>query len=103
MIRLDPLAEVQDNIFVVKSVTLITSTVSLSPCMLQIHTFQRLEYGLWSTIVYFNLIKLINYLGLQSWQMEVRRVGVKWELQLLAYATAMATQDLGHVCDLHHS
>ena len=33
--------------------------------------------------------------------MEVPRLGVELELQLLAYA--MATEDLSHVCDLHHS
>ena len=37
--------------------------------------------------------------------MEVPRLGVKSELQLQAYttATAMAMQDPGHICDLHHS
>ena len=35
--------------------------------------------------------------------MEVSRLGVKSELLPLAYATATATQDLSHVCDLHHS
>ena len=31
------------------------------------------------------------------------RLGVQLELQLPAYATATATQDLSHVCNLHHS
>ena len=35
--------------------------------------------------------------------MEVPRLGVKLELQLLAYATATATQDQSLVWDLHHS
>ena len=37
--------------------------------------------------------------------MEVPRLGVKLELQLLAYGTATATamQDLSCVCDLHYS
>ena len=37
--------------------------------------------------------------------MEVFRLGVASELQLMAYATvtAIATQDLSHVFDLHHS
>ena len=35
--------------------------------------------------------------------MEVPRQGVKWELQLPAYAIATATQDPSCVCDLHHS
>ena len=35
--------------------------------------------------------------------MEVPRLGVELELQLPAYVTATAMQDLIHVCDLHHS
>ena len=35
--------------------------------------------------------------------MEVPRLEVKLELQLPAYATATATQDSSHICDLHHS
>ena len=35
--------------------------------------------------------------------MKVPGFGVKSELQLLAYATAIAMWDLSHVCDLHHS
>ena len=35
--------------------------------------------------------------------MEVLRLGVKMELQLLAYTTATATWDPSHICDLHHS
>ena len=34
--------------------------------------------------------------------MEVPRIGVKSELQLLAYTTTIATLDLSHVCNLHH-
>jgi len=35
--------------------------------------------------------------------MEVPRLGVKTELQLLACGTGIATPDLSHICDLHHS
>ena len=35
--------------------------------------------------------------------MEVPRLGVESKLQLLAYTTAIATQDLSHVCNLHHN
>ena len=35
--------------------------------------------------------------------MEVPRLGVELELQLLASTTATATQDLSRLCDLHHS
>ena len=42
-------------------------------------------------------------LGLHLWLMEIPRLGVQLELQLQAYSAATATQDLSHVCDLHHS
>ena len=35
--------------------------------------------------------------------MEVPRLGVELELQLPTYATATATPDLSHICDLYHS
>ena len=35
--------------------------------------------------------------------MEVRRLGVQSELQLLAYTTATAMQHLSHICNLYHS
>ena len=35
--------------------------------------------------------------------MEVPRLGVESELQLLARTTATATWDPSHICDLHHS
>ena len=35
--------------------------------------------------------------------MEVPRLGVESELQLLAYTTATATMDLSHICDLCRS
>ena len=43
------------------------------------------------------------FLGLHPWHTEVPRLGVKSELQLPAYDTATATQDLSWVCNLHHS
>ena len=36
------------------------------------------------------------------WHKEVPRLGVKSELQMLAYTTAKATQDPSCVCDLHY-
>ena len=33
--------------------------------------------------------------------MEVPKLGAEWELELPAYPTATAVQDLSHVCDLH--
>ena len=43
------------------------------------------------------------FLGPHPRHMEVPRLGVELELQLLAYITATATRDLSSVCDLHHS
>jgi len=43
------------------------------------------------------------YLGLYPRHMEVPRLGVKSELQLLAYTTATATWDPSRDCELHHS
>ena len=34
---------------------------------------------------------------------EVPRLGVEFELQLLAYTTATAMQDPSHICKLHHN
>ena len=41
--------------------------------------------------------------GLHLQHMEVPRLEVKSELQLLAYATATSKQDPSCVCNLHHS
>ena len=43
------------------------------------------------------------FLGPDLQPVEVPRLGVELELQLPAYATAIATQDLSCICDLHRS
>ena len=43
------------------------------------------------------------FLGPHPWHMEVPRLGVILELQLLAHASATATQDPSHICELHCS
>ena len=43
----------------------------------------------------------VFFLGLHPQHMEVPRLEVKWEPQLLPYTTA--SPDPSHVCDLHHS
>ena len=43
------------------------------------------------------------YLGLHLQHMEVPRLGVESELQLPAYTTATARQDLSCICNLHQS
>ena len=53
-------------------------------------------------ILYF-FILIFWFLGPHSWHMEVSRLGVKSELQLLAYPTATATQDPSGIFNLHLS
>ena len=43
------------------------------------------------------------FLRLNLWHMEVSRLGVELELQLLAYTTATAAQDPSRICDLCYS
>ena len=42
-------------------------------------------------------------LGPRPWYTEVPRLGIESELQLSAYPTAIAIQDLSRVCNLPHS
>ena len=46
---------------------------------------------------------LFCFVGPHLWHMELRRLGVKSELQLLAYTTATAMPDPSYICDLHYS
>ena len=43
------------------------------------------------------------FLGLHPWHMEVPRLGVELELQLLAYTIATAMWDPSFIFNLHHS
>ena len=54
-------------------------------------------------VSYFSFFLFFVLLGPHLQHMEVRRLGVNSELQLPAYTTATAMQDLSHICDLHHS
>ena len=46
---------------------------------------------------------ILCFLRAHPQHMEVLRLGVELELHLPAYATATATQDPSHICNLHHS
>ena len=46
---------------------------------------------------------LFFFWGPHVWQMEVPRLGVKLDLQLPAYTTAMAVPDPSHIGNLHQS
>ena len=67
------------------------------------HTFPLL-LEIYFIILFYLFIYLFNFcfLGPHPQHMEVPSLGVESELQLLAYATATATQDPSCVCDLHH-
>ena len=49
--------------------------------------------------IFFGLV----FLGPHLRHMELPRLGVELELQLLAYTTVTATQDPSYICDLYHS
>ena len=51
------------------------------------------------TVFFFFLI----FWGPHLWQMEIPRLGVELELELLAYTTATATRDSSLLCNLHLS
>ena len=51
----------------------------------------------------FFLFYFVFFLGLHLQHMEVPGLEIESELQLLAYATTTATQDLSLICDLQHT
>ena len=61
----------------------------------------------WELFFFFfnlkNVFKFFCFLGPHPQHMEVPRLGVESELQLLAYTMATAMPDPSHICDLHHS
>ena len=52
---------------------------------------------------FFTFFSFSAFLGPLLRHMEVPRLGTELELQLQAYATATARQNLGRICNLHHS
>ena len=49
------------------------------------------------------LFFFFGFLGPHAWHMEVPRLGVKLDLEPLAYITVTATLDLSLICNLHDS
>ena len=58
--------------------------------------FWFLRFGVFCFFLFF------VFLRLRLWHMEVPRLGVKSELQLLAYTTATGARDPNRICDLHY-
>ena len=56
-----------------------------------------------NTCIYVFIYIFWFFLGLRLWHVEVPRLGVEPELQLLAYSIATAMPGLSCICDLHHS
>ena len=65
------------------------------------HVFE--DKGLVESLFFSSSFFFLVFLGPHPWHMEVPRLGVKSELQLVAYATAIAMPDPSHICNLHHS
>ena len=57
----------------------------------------------WELSGFFCFCFCFSFLRPHLQHMEVPRLGVESEQQLLAYATVTATPDLSHICDLCHS
>ena len=60
-------------------------------------------YRLFICFSYYTIFGGLGDLRPYSWHTKVPRLGVLLELQLLAYASAIAMQDPGHICYLHLS
>ena len=65
------------------------------------NTFFLPFYLLCNYVILDIVLFLIVFIGPHLQHIDVPRLGVKTELQLPAYATAM--QDLSCICSLHHS
>ena len=72
--------------------------IGLSSRHLCLFFFFSLSFFLPSFLSFF-----FCFLGPYLWHMEIPRLWLKSELQLPACATATATRDPSHICDLHHS
>ena len=76
--------------------------ISIQKLMRSDHTLGHKDCITYSTFFLF-IYLFLWFLGPYPWHMEVPRLGIELELQLLAYTTAAAMPDLSQVCNLHHS
>ena len=68
-----------------------------------LHSHQQGMKGMSFFIFLFIYFLSFVFLELHLLHVEVPRLGVELELQLLVYTTAIATPDPNHICDLHNS
>ena len=59
-------------------------------------------YSVCVWVCFLKFIYLFIYFRAKVQDAEFPRLGVELELQLTAYITATAAQDLSHICDLHY-
>ena len=69
-------------------------------CYNQVHSYKSSSQR--ACLAHFFFLSFV-FLGLHPWHMVLPRLGIQSELNLLAYATATATLNLSHICDLHCS
>ena len=71
------------------------------------HTHVHTHFWDWLLPPFYFIILLYfifrSFLGSHPWRMEVPRLGIKSELQLLAHTTATATPHPSRICNLCHS
>ena len=67
------------------------------------HFFLKVETDHFILLFYYYFFFFLPFLGPLLQHMKIPSLGVKLELQLLAYATATAILDPSHVFDLYHS
>ena len=82
----------------------------VSKCGLNLHLWVQLNIFIWlkGHLCFFlvwtvcSSCPVLFLLGPQVRHVEVPRLGVKLELQLLAFTTATEMSHLSHICELHH-
>ena len=100
------LSQKQINKYSIQRNTFIALFFVVFFCFCWVHLFVLQEQCLQEKITLFFVLFLFLFfcfLGLHPQHMEVPKLGVKSELQLPAYTTAIATWDLSCVCNLPHS
>ena len=85
----------------------------VSKCLKGFISFENFALTLYKSIIKGGNFKIHSvlysdffffvFLGLKPWHMEVPRLGVESEPQLLAYTAATAVPDLSHISNLYHS
>ena len=80
-------------------------TISFVALLLFIYSFLKIFIDVQYKLQLYNIVIqiFIFFLELHLWHVEVPRLGIKSELQLPAYVTAIAMPDLSCICDLQHS